>query len=391
MRKIILLVIICLGLSFSSADEHIIKSGDNLQITVLGTLDDLNAQVVVSPSGTIFTPWIGEISVAGRTFKDAEEEITKKLSRYFKNFYVSVNLVPPKPRFSILGEVQKPGMYDIFSPLTLLEAISLAGGLTEKASPEARVSKSNKEMLTINLNEILQEGKTEYNINIAPFDVIYLPEFTANKVTILGQVVKPGTYEIPPSKNVVDLIISAGGLIVPTAVTTTVSYPQRPGAYQISIRKKTLPPQNLYIDGATLFIIKSKEEKEVLLDADDTVYVREIKHSVVVLGEVMQPKIYEFKIGDRITDAIALAGGFGKEPRLKEIGLIRQTDKGPLFVKINMENVLKKGEPKENIELQDKDVIYVGKRTRRLDWNKIVDRITEVDTLRDILMKWDID
>lgn len=391
MRKSIFLTVglILFSVCIFWCKGYIIKEGDQLQITVLGTIDDLNTQVVVSQNGTIFTQWTGEVKVAGLTFEEAQIEITKKLSRYFKNFEVIVGFPPTKPRFSIIGEVQKPGMYDLVPNLTLLEAISLAGGPTERASGEVRITKNNKDVSIIHLDEILQKGKIENNIIISPSDIIYLSDFTPNKVTIVGQVVKPGDYEIPRSKNIADLIIQAGGLLIPTPPAVAVgTHYQRPGVYQAIIRKKDKGTISLYIDGSTLSTLNPKDKEEELLDPGDVIYIREVKYSVIVLGEVASPRVYEFKIGDRITDAIALAGGFGRDPYLKEVGLIRQTEKGSLFFKIDMEKILKKGDVQKNIELKDRDIIYVAKRTRRIDWNKIVSKITDAYTIDSILKEW---
>jgi len=97
---------------------------------------DLSKVVTVRPDGMISLPLIGEIRVAGRTAATLREVIRERLGEYQKIPEVSV-IVQEVNSYNIyiLGEVAHPGKYQLKSYVTLLQAISLAGGFTPFSSP----------------------------------------------------------------------------------------------------------------------------------------------------------------------------------------------------------------------------------------------------------------
>ena len=122
-----------------------------------------------------------------------------------------------KSNFSILGQVQKPGLYEIpaGAHVTIIDAISLAGGYTPMASQSAitvkRLVDGKLAILKINASDMAQ------NPNIVPFEVLpgdsILVQYRNSSFSILGQVLKPGIYEIPEGSrvNIIEAILMAGG------------------------------------------------------------------------------------------------------------------------------------------------------------------------------------
>ena len=122
-----------------------------------------------------------------------------------------------KSNFSILGQVQKPGLYDIpeGAHVNIIDAISLAGGYTPMASQNAvtvkRMVNGKLVILTVNASDMAQDP------NIVPFEVLpgdsILVQYRNSTFSILGQVLKPGIYEIPEGAhvNIIEAILMAGG------------------------------------------------------------------------------------------------------------------------------------------------------------------------------------
>lgn len=107
--------------------------GDKIRITVFGE-EDLSMEVQLSDAGTISYPFLGEITVLGRTIGGLAERITEGLSDgYLVSPSVSVTVLEYRP-FYIHGEVEDPGGYPYQPGLTLQQAVALAGGFTERAS-----------------------------------------------------------------------------------------------------------------------------------------------------------------------------------------------------------------------------------------------------------------
>ena len=108
-------------------------SGDKLRITVFGE-DDLGGQYEVDGGGVVRLPLIGQVQAGGLTVLQFEDQVRSKLADgYLKSPRVSVEVTNYRP-FYILGEVGKPGEYPYVNGMTVLNAIALAGGYTNRAN-----------------------------------------------------------------------------------------------------------------------------------------------------------------------------------------------------------------------------------------------------------------
>ena len=130
-------------------------------------------------------------------------------------------LVPSVPternNFTVLGQIAKPGLYAIpaGTHVTIFDAISLAGGFSLNASQSRvtvkRTSGGKTDLLHVNVSDIAQNPNAA-PVEILPGDTIYVP-FRNSTFSILGQVTKPGTYEIAEGShlNIIEAILMAGG------------------------------------------------------------------------------------------------------------------------------------------------------------------------------------
>lgn len=97
--------------------------------------EHLTREVVVRPDGMISFPLIGDVSATGHTVEDLRLEITKRLARYIPNPHVSVSALKLQSyKIYVMGRVNKPGEYLVGHYTDVLQALSLAGGLTPFAS-----------------------------------------------------------------------------------------------------------------------------------------------------------------------------------------------------------------------------------------------------------------
>jgi len=108
-------------------------SGDLIRIQVYGEAD-LSLEARITDSGTLSYPFLGQIQVAGRTLGQLQNFIVKGLKgEYLVDPKVSVTIIDYR-QFYVNGEVKKPGGFAFKPGLTVRKAISLAGGMTERAS-----------------------------------------------------------------------------------------------------------------------------------------------------------------------------------------------------------------------------------------------------------------
>jgi protein involved in polysaccharide export with SLBB domain len=203
--------------------------GDKVEIEVLGDTNS-NALTIVAPDGKIYYNLLPGIDVWGLTLPEAKQRLEAELSKYVRQL-PQISLVlrgVESKRVWVLGRVQAPGVYPMAAPMTLLEAISLAGGtlslssfrdqsaagMTEELADLRRsfVLRQGK-MLPLDFYRLLNEGDIKQNIYLQPDDLIYLPAATAREIYVLGAVAQPRMVPYTEDLTVAGAIASAYGTI----------------------------------------------------------------------------------------------------------------------------------------------------------------------------------
>jgi len=159
-------------------DSYVIGASDVLVVTVWKQ-PTLSGSLLVRPDGMISMPLLGDVKASGATPLQLAAEITEKLRKFFQDPTVSVVLsqVNSKKVF-LLGEVQKRGPVDLTSGMTLLQAISSAGGLTDYANTKKiyilRDSMGKQEKIQVHYKQALK-GDGEFNLPLQSGDTIVVP------------------------------------------------------------------------------------------------------------------------------------------------------------------------------------------------------------------------
>lgn len=120
--------------AYQGASDYRVGSQDLLELSVFG-VDELNKTVRVNSNGQISLPLVGSVMAGGRTIPELEKDIAAKLAQGFlQNPQVSVFVKEyTSQRVTLEGEVTKPGIYPITGKTTLIQAVAIAGGLTDLA------------------------------------------------------------------------------------------------------------------------------------------------------------------------------------------------------------------------------------------------------------------
>lgn len=174
--------------------------GDKLEIEIVG---DNNSRDVrqIGPDGKLYYYLLPGIDVWGMTLDEVKAKLEKELQQYLTAPIVSIQLRSiDSTRIWVLGRVEKPGIYPIPAPMTVLEAVSLAGGTSssstsgtteELADLRNSFIMRNGERLPINFNRLLQQGDMTQNIYVEPDDFIYFPSAASRDIYVLGAVRQP--------------------------------------------------------------------------------------------------------------------------------------------------------------------------------------------------------
>ncbi|MFZ1852294.1 MAG: polysaccharide biosynthesis/export family protein [Nitrosomonas sp.] len=175
---------------------------------------------VVGEDGNFFYPFVGEVRAAGKTVEEIRAELTKKLSRYIENVQLDVRVSGYRSqRVYVVGEVAKPGIFSVRDiPLTVLEAINNAGGVTPAADLRNLTLTRNDKTFSINLLRLYEGGDITQNVLLQQGDVLNVPDNQLNKVFVFGDTamgrgfgVRPRTVLMNKARLTLTEALSEGG------------------------------------------------------------------------------------------------------------------------------------------------------------------------------------
>ena len=160
-------------------NNFVIGNEDVLAISVWKE-PELSRVIPVRTDGKISIPLIGELQASGKTPKQLQAEITGGLQSFISEPEVTVIVQEIKSlRFNILGHVQKPGSYLLSPPMTLVDAIAIAGGFRDFAKTKSiyvlRDDGGKQVRLPFNYKQVIRGSHSDQNIQLQPRDTIVVP------------------------------------------------------------------------------------------------------------------------------------------------------------------------------------------------------------------------
>lgn len=156
--------------------DYVIGASDILTVTFWRD-KDMTTDVTVRPDGKINLPLIDEVQAAGLTPEQLDARITEMSKRLIEDPNVTVVVKQINSRYVFVsGEVGKQGPIPLLQPMTVLQAISLAGGMTPYAkSKEITIIRGQQPPFKFNYKDVLQGRNMKQNISLMPGDQILVP------------------------------------------------------------------------------------------------------------------------------------------------------------------------------------------------------------------------
>jgi polysaccharide biosynthesis/export protein len=263
---------LCVGPS-AFGQEYAIGPRDVLAITVWGQAD-LSRDYTVDSDGFIPFPLIGRVKALGATPKDLASQLTELLGKdYLVNPQVIVSVREYlSQKVQVLGAAEKPGVYYLNGPTTMLEILSKAGGLASTAGKQVILLRNDtgsggsagsaSPVQRFSLEKI-QAGDVAENTRVRSQDTIIVSRAQAHSYFVFGEVKKPGGYTLEKETNILEGITIAGGFTDKAA----------PGRTRV-IRSTPEGQKVIEIDMHDI-LRRGREAKAIMLQESDVVVVPE--------------------------------------------------------------------------------------------------------------------
>jgi len=188
-------------LAAGASKEYVIGVADVIAISVLDNRD-LDAVVGVAPGGKIALPLIGEVQAAGLTAAELTKQLTAEYAKKVKSPQVTVTMREVNSyRFYFVGRVAKPGMYTSRSEVTLLQAISMAGGILDGVDLSQAYVARGTQRVPVDFVRLMRQGDLTQNITLNPDDTIVLPDNPQHVIYVMGEVKQPGMLAFVKERN----------------------------------------------------------------------------------------------------------------------------------------------------------------------------------------------
>ena len=336
------------NLKMATPLNYILGPGDELQVSVYG-VQEFSASLPITVEGKVIIKYVGQLSVIGMTVEAATKKIKNAIAAVYSTVrsgqsQVSVSLSRVRTiKITLIGS-KLPGNYSISSLGTVYNALFLGGGPSKNGSyRNIELVRNNKVIRTIDIYNFLINGNQSDNVGLKEGDLIRIPSYS-QRVTLEGQVKRPGIFEMKAGETFQDLLTFASGFNE-LAYTSTVNVLQKNGK-EMKIKD-----------------IKESEYKTYQPRSGDLFTITKIldrfENRIQIKGAVFRPNQYSYTPGMRLADLVAKADGLKEDAYTARATIIRlKDDLTKETVSVNLAKALA-GDFEHNIELKKEDIVTV--------------------------------
>lgn len=334
------------NLNIATPQGYVVGVGDQIVVDVYG-VSDLTKRLIVTTEGDIRFPNLGPVKIAGLTIEDARIKMRKALTKIYPgiaNGSVSVQISVGQIRsirVTLIGEIKRPGNYDVSALSTIMNALYASGGPNQIGSFRSiELVRNGKQVVVFDLYDFLLKSDLTKNLLLQDGDVVRVNPYQ-NRIVLKGAVKKPALFDVKPNETAADIIKYAGGF-------ADMAYKEMIRVYRMGNRNKEI------------LILKANEFPAFKLVSGDTLLVEKLAdmytNRIIINGAVYYPGTYGVNDMPTLRDIINAAKP--KEEAFMERGLIRRlkSDFNPEFINFNIKDVI---EGKFNISLIREDSIQI--------------------------------
>jgi polysaccharide export outer membrane protein len=343
--------------------NYTLDTGDVISVVVLRH-EQFSGEYTVPPDGNVVFPGVGNLQVRGQTLHGLAEMLRERLSQRLRNPEVFVSLKQARPQLVFVeGQLNRPGAHPIQPGWRVADAIAAAEGL--KILPERTVATliRGDQTMPIDLPAILYRGDQRTNYLLQPGDLLSVQRKPTIRVAILGEVKRPGNYDLDADSRVMHAIAQAEGVTEFAALKRA-----------FIDRQGTIIPFDLYrasVQGDTT------ESNNPPLQDGDVIVVPQNLQRYAIVGQVARPGYYPIPEGKLflLSDAIAQAGGMTPRAITSTVTILRLEGDALNRLRVPYQQFLKRGKLEANPPIREGDVIYLAE-VNRLDLGQILTAVS---------------
>ena len=327
-----------LPMDLPAGPDYVVGPGDGLTVNLTGGVSQ-RLQRVVDREGRVALPEVGAIEVSGRNLGDVQRLVRTVLRGQFRDVDVDVSLSRIRTvRVYVVGDVERPGAYDVSSLSTALNALYIAGGPTSGGSLRLLQHYRGKQLLErVDVYDLLLHGVTGNMGRLEAGDTIEVPPLSG-LVTVEGMVRRPAVYELNGEQSLAEVLQLAGG-VLPTGTLRHVDVERVESHETRTMLRLDIPETNnqeQVTQALEDFKVQDGDKVKItpiLPYADKTVYLD---------GYVSRPGKFAYRDGMKVTDLIKSYKDLLPEPSNSHAEIIRlvEPDYTPVVLAFNLGDAL---------------------------------------------------
>jgi protein involved in polysaccharide export with SLBB domain len=293
--------------------DYVLGTGDGLTINLWGGISQ-NFARVIDREGKIALPEAGSLEVAGLTLQQARSSIESALKRQYHNAQVDVTIARLRTvRVYVVGDVQRPGAYDVSSLSTPLNAIYQAGGPTSVGSLRiVRHYRGQQLIREVDLYSFLLNGVRMDDERLQAGDTLLIPP-AGPQVAIFGMVKRPAIYELKGSSTLKDVLDDAGGATVAAALDHITIERIEPNKQRDTVTLDSKPSDTAQSVQAQIATFDVKDGDRIHIAA----ILPYSERAIYVEGHVVRPGKLPFRDGMQLSDVLHSYQDLLPEPAAK--------------------------------------------------------------------------
>jgi protein involved in polysaccharide export with SLBB domain len=336
--------------------DYILGSGDGVNIDLWGGVSQRFTKTI-DREGTIVLPEVGPVVLAGLTLERAQTMIQNALGTQFRNARVEVTVTRMRTiRIYVVGDVQRPGAYDLNSLSTPINALYAAGGPTAIGSLRIVRHLRGKQLVReVDLYDFFLHGIRPDTERLQPGDTILVPP-AGTQITVAGMVKRPAIYELKNETQLSQVLDLAGGLLVSAAMGQI-------KVERIEAHENRVTVSVNFPEGGSPDALRKSLASFIVQDGDHVMVAPILPYSeraIYLEGHVVRPGKYPYRDDMSLTDVVHSYQDLLPEPAERAaLVRLRPPDYRPETIEFTLSEALIGNDP---IHLQPFDTVRIYSR-----------------------------